>query len=58
MRSVRFDEARWAAQLRETTVEEIAQAMLPAAPVNPVGPAPDRLAIVRQLALDPAYQLK
>jgi uncharacterized protein (DUF1800 family) len=58
MRSVRFDEARWAAQLRETTVEEIAQAMLPAAPVNPIGPAPDRLAVVRQLALDPAYQLK
>ncbi|MGH8635515.1 MAG: DUF1800 domain-containing protein [Burkholderiales bacterium] len=58
MRSVRFDPARWAAQLERGTADEIEAAMLPARPLNPVTRAPDQLALVRQLALDPVYQLK
>ncbi|MGH8667135.1 MAG: DUF1800 domain-containing protein, partial [Burkholderiales bacterium] len=58
MRSVRFDPARWALQLERGTVDEIEAAMLPARPLNPVTRAPDQLALVRQLALDPVYQLK
>jgi uncharacterized protein (DUF1800 family) len=58
MRSVRLDPARWAQALGAGSAEEVTAAMLPAAPVNPIAPAQDRLALVRQLALDPAYQLK
>jgi uncharacterized protein (DUF1800 family) len=58
MRTVRFDPARWASQLERGTPDEIETAMLPAPPLNPVTRPPNRLAVLRQLALDPVYQLK
>ena len=58
MQSVRFDPARWAAQLESGSAGEIEAAMLPAPALNPVTRAPDQLALLRQLALDPVYQLK
>ena len=35
-----------------------ATVMLPARPLNRVAHAPDQLALLRQLVLDPVYQLK
>jgi uncharacterized protein (DUF1800 family) len=58
MQAVRFDPARWASQLERGTADEIEAAMLPARALNPVTRAPSRLALLRQLALDPVYQLK
>jgi uncharacterized protein (DUF1800 family) len=58
MQSVRFDTARWTSQLDRGTAEEVEAAMLPARALNPVAHAPDQLALLRQLALDPVYQLK
>ena len=55
---ISVDPARWPQGLGAGSVEELAAAVLPTAPVNPVAPTPDRLALVRQLTLDPAYQLK
>jgi uncharacterized protein (DUF1800 family) len=58
MQSVRFDPSRWTAQLERGTADEIEAVMLPARPLNRVAHAPDQLALLRQLVLDPVYQLK
>jgi hypothetical protein len=36
----------------------VARFILPAPPVVPIAAADDMLALIRQLTLDPAYQLK
>ncbi len=58
MQSVRFDPSRWTSQLDRGTADEIEAAMLPAQPVNIIARAPTQLDFLRQLALDPVYQLK
>ena len=58
MQTVRFDASRWSQQTGEGGIDEVASAMLPAAPLNPIVPRAERLAVVRQLVLDPVYQLK
>jgi uncharacterized protein (DUF1800 family) len=58
LNSVRLDPARWPRELADGSVDTLARAMLATSPVAPAQPTPERLALVRQLALDPAYQLK
>jgi hypothetical protein len=58
MQSVRFDPSRWTSQLERGTADEIEAVMLPARPLNRVAHAPDQLTLLRQLVLDPVYQLK
>lgn len=58
MQDVWFDEAAWAAQLRGTDASGLARALLPVKPVHAVSGSQDRIALVRQLTLDPVYQLK
>lgn len=58
LQSVRFDPAHWASQLDRDSRDEIEAAVLPARALHRVTSAPDRLALLRQLVLDPVYQLK
>ena len=58
MAEVRFDEAQWSARSRSLDQEVLAALLLSARPVNAIDPEQDRLAMIRQLALDPIYQLK
>ena len=58
MAEVRFDERAWSARSRALDDEALALLLLPVKPVSDIDPAQDRLALIRQLALDPAYQLK
>jgi hypothetical protein len=58
MQAVRFDAARWAERNRLDAAEELAAVVLPAPPLNPVRPSAERLAVLRQIVLDPVYQLK
>jgi hypothetical protein len=58
MRSVRLDPARWPQELAAGSIDAVTRALLATSPVSPAPPLPERLALVRQLALDPAYQLK
>ncbi len=58
MQEVWFNEAAWAAELRGADASSLARVLLPATPVHAVAGSPDRIALVRQLTLDPVYQLK
>jgi uncharacterized protein (DUF1800 family) len=60
--SVRFDSAKWLAELRGNDPIERAnrarRLLLAVAPQHPIDAAAEPLALVRALLLDPAYQLK
>lgn len=58
MQEVWFNEAAWAAELRSADAVGLARVLLPVKPVHGVTGSPDRIALVRQLTLDPVYQLK
>jgi uncharacterized protein (DUF1800 family) len=58
MAELRFDERAWFTQLTGAARADVARFILPAPPVVPIAAADDRLALIRQLTLDPAYQLK
>ena len=55
---VRFDEPQWSARSRAADPDALAALMLAAKPAHAIDPAQGRLASIRQLALDPVYQLK
>jgi uncharacterized protein (DUF1800 family) len=58
MSEVRFDEARWSSQSGAARNQELARVLLTAKPVNAIDDAQDRLSVIRQVVLDPVYQLK
>lgn len=58
MSELRFDETAWMAQLRGGTVADAVWIILPAPPSSSVANDGDRIAMIRQLTLDPVYQLK
>jgi uncharacterized protein (DUF1800 family) len=56
---IRFDSSAWLTQFKGGDVEsEVQRAILPMAPVTAPPAGPPNLAMIRTLALDPAYQLK
>jgi len=55
---VRFDEGRWSAEIGFSDNGDLARMLLPIKPALPADEAPDRLAAIRQIVLDPVYQLK
>jgi len=58
MQEVWFNEVAWAAELRGVDAAGLERVLLPAKPVHAVTASQDRIALVRQLTLDPVYQLK
>ena len=58
MAEVRFDEREWTARSGTDDQEALMRLLLPAKSAHPIDPAQDRLALIRQVALDPVYQLK
>jgi uncharacterized protein (DUF1800 family) len=58
MAEVRFDEPQWSARSPALDPNALALLLLPAKPVNAIDSEQDRMALIRQLALDPVYQLK
>jgi hypothetical protein len=58
MGEVRFDEARWAEQSGVSTPADLVGLLLPLKPANTFDNAQDRIATIRQITLDPVYQLK
>ena len=58
MAEVRFDESRWSAGSGGLDHDGLTALLLPAKPVSAIDPSQERLALIRQLALDPVYQLK
>ena len=59
MAEVRFDEPQWSARARATTdPDKFALLLLPVKPAHTLDPTQDRITLIRQLALDPVYQLK
>jgi len=55
---VRFDEGRWTAESGGAGNGDLARVLLPIKPTLPQDDAPDRLTAIRQIVLDPVYQLK
>jgi uncharacterized protein (DUF1800 family) len=53
---LRFDARHWLA--RHPDAAAVERALLPVPPVGALPPGPDGIALVRAVALDPAYQLK
>lgn len=53
-----FDSARWLAQFSADRDPPVEQLLLATAPLQPVKPGIDGIERLRQLTLDPAYQLK
>jgi len=58
MQDVWFNESAWSGELRASDPAALARLLLPAKPVHPLASHPDRIGLVRQLTLDPMYQLK
>jgi uncharacterized protein (DUF1800 family) len=59
MASIHFDSAAWLAQFKGPDIPlAVEHAILPLPPVTPLAPGAPSLAMIRTLALDPAYQLK
>jgi uncharacterized protein (DUF1800 family) len=59
MADIHFDAERWLADFgAHPSREEVARVVLARAPVNPIGEGLPPRELARQLALDPAYQLK
>jgi uncharacterized protein (DUF1800 family) len=58
MSEVWFNESAWSAELRAADPVSLARMLLAAKPVHSLSAGPDRLALVRQITLDPMYQLK
>jgi len=58
MQDVWFNESAWSGELRASDPAALARLLLPGKPVHPLASHPDRIGLVRQLTLDPMYQLK
>jgi len=58
MQDVWFNESAWSGELRGTDSAALVRLLLPAKPVHPLASHPDRIGLVRQLTLDPMYQLR
>lgn len=58
MQEVWFNEHAWAGELRASDPATLTRLVLPGKPVHPLAGHTDRIGIVRQLTLDPMYQLK
>jgi hypothetical protein len=58
MAEVRFDDRRWAARFGPADEASYARVLLAAPPAEAPDDTAERLARIRQLTLDPVYQLK
>ena len=54
----RMSHAQGTSWLAEESIDIVQATLLPLAPVQPLDPGEDRIQAVRQLVLDPVYQLK
>ena len=58
MMEIRFDSNRWLAQFRDADTASVQRVLLAAAPLAAPAPGVQGMELIRQLTLDPAYQLK
>lgn len=58
MQEVWLNEAAWSGELRSSDPAALVRLLLPGKPVHPLTSHSDRIGLVRQLTLDPMYQLK
>ena len=55
---IQFDSGRWLAQFPDGDAAAVRRVLLAAAPLNAPTPGAQGMELVRQLTLDPVYQLK
>jgi len=58
MMEIRFDSNRWLAQFRDADTASVQRVLLAAAPLAAPAPGVQGMELIRQLTLDPAFQLK